>query len=263
MELGEHGWTYACHFSAVISLVSAFGLWMLKHYAEHQPHVTKSDNEPTHEIPTEKDFRSAPDLAWLGWIGTGMTCVVLCIVRSLFPVLAERELKLPEFEQGTVFFLLSMAQGIAGLFLCRATVIMFRAKAVLLFGLLGIVGVGSFALRSDSSWVFFVGAVCTGIYSGFNFFYLVFHSLTHPSRSARYISMNEMIVGTTGIAAPLLAGFLAEATHSYVVPFVIAAAIIACAITFQAVVHILRPLKRPPGSQAQSSSCKMHRSVRT
>lgn len=243
MELGEHGWKYACYFSSIVSIISAVGIWLLKHHADSHRQGTEKAGEQSLKVDPSHDFHNAPDLAWLGWIGCGATCLVLCVVRSLFPVMAEKELFLSESEQGTIFFLLAFTQGIIGLLLCRGTIIMYRAKAVVLFSLTGVIGLICFTMRPDSMWVFYAGATCLGAYSGFSFFYLVFHALTHPSKTIRYISLNEMIVGAAGIVGPLMAGFVATASNSYVVPFVVGAGIIICSMTIQAVVHRLRPLE--------------------
>ena len=55
---------------------------------------------------------------------------------------------------------------------------------------------------------FVISAVFFGIYSGAFYFLLVFHSLVHPTKSARYLAGNETIVGATGIIAPVLGGAL-------------------------------------------------------
>ena len=242
MELGEHGWKYACYFSSVVSVFPAVGLWLLKHHADRQPHGADASRKRSQSTDPDQDFSSAPDLAWLGWIGGGVTWLVVYFVRGLFPLIAEKELFLSESEQGTVFFLLSATQGVTGLLLCHSTILMYRARSVLLFGLIGAIGLICFTLRVDRTWVFYAGAVCLGTYSGFSFFYIVFHSLTHPGKAAKYISLNEMVIGAAGIAGPLLAGVLATASNSSVVPFVFSVGMVVCAITLQATVHRLRRL---------------------
>jgi predicted MFS family arabinose efflux permease len=43
----------------------------------------------------------------------------------------------------------------------------------------------------------------------FLYTYLVFHSLVHPSRSSRYVSVNEITVGVASTLGPILGGLLA------------------------------------------------------
>lgn len=242
MQLGDNGWIYAFRSGAMISLAAACGVWLLRQYAVRQDGQATSEDDNSVQL-SGHSFQNAPDLAWLGWIGTGLGCAVLSMGRSLFPAMASKELHLAAGLQGSVFFLIGITQAIVGLFLCRASAIMYRSKAVLLFGLAGVIGISSFGLRIGGPWVFCAGAVFLGTYSGFMFFYLVFHSLTHPSKSARYISINEIIVGLSAVVGPLLAGLMAKTSNSYVLPYFLGAGIIAATVIFQAIVHRIRPLE--------------------
>ena len=84
-----------------------------------------------------------------------------------------------------------------------------------------------------STWVFYLGAFIFGIYASGFYFYLVFHSLVHPEKSGRYVAWNEVVVGVTGIIAPMAGGFLVDQTGNRNLPFIIAAVFIICAIAVQ------------------------------
>ena len=85
-------------------------------------------------------------------------------------------------------------------------------------------------------------AVAGGIYSGSFFFYIVFHALVHKTKSVKYISINEMVVGITGFIAPVAAGFLSGISKSYVYPYLVGAILLAAMVAFQMVVHKRHPL---------------------
>ena len=88
-----------------------------------------------------------------------------------------------------------------------------------------------FALTGD--WrCYAMGALCLGIFSGVFCFLATFHGLMNPTKSARYIAVNETIVGLGSMFAPLLGGVLAS-TGTPVIPFYFCiVALIAAAATY-------------------------------
>jgi len=140
---------------------------------------------------------------------------------------------------GNIIFLLCVTQSLTGLLLSRSRVWMYRRLPVGAFGLLGLAGLAFFALGRSAS-AFFVGAALYGVYAGSLFFYLVFHSLAHPSRSTRYVAVNESIMGATGILGPLIGGFLADA-RGFGCPLTVAIAAGAAVLVFQQIAHARNP----------------------
>ena len=67
----------------------------------------------------------------------------------------------------------------------------------------------------------YASAACYGVFSGSFFFGLVFHSLVHPQRSARYVAINEMVIGICGVAGPVMAGMLADKFGFFAFPMVL------------------------------------------
>jgi len=67
--------------------------------------------------------------------------------------------------QGTILFLLSIAQAFTGLALCLSRLWMYRAAAVGAFGLVGIAGALCFGFGATPP-ALYVGAVLFGVYSG-------------------------------------------------------------------------------------------------
>ena len=103
------------------------------------------------------------------------------------------------------------------------------------FGLLGLAGFGVSLLPAiDGIEVLtaplrtiglYASVMCYGVFSGSFFFGLVFHSLVHPHRSARYVAVNETIVGICGVMGPIMAGALADSFGFAAFPAVLTAMI--------------------------------------
>ena len=239
------GWQWCHAINAVLAVATAVGVLCLRHYAhDHSaaPAQTAEAEDPS-RAPADAgsgrsepagEYASMPDLAWLGWVCAGVGCMIVMMVKPVVP-LTGRELGIPEREQGTVLALLSVAQAIVGLCLVRSRTWMYRALPVGIFGLFGLSGMLLFG-SADQVVTLYVGAICFGIYSGSFYFYFVFHSLVHPSRSERYIGANESLVGMVGILGPLAGGLLADyvSTSS---TYLFAAALVGAAVLLQVVVH--------------------------
>ena len=241
MELGSRaapgaetvGWKYAYAFGAVAAALTAAGLYGFQRQAA-RPAAPAGPAQPA--APAGGfDYSRMPDLAWLGWVGAGAGIVVLSIIRSVFPARAVTALHMADSTQGLIFFVLNIAQALTGLALTRSRLWMYRPWAVGAFGLVGVVGCAAFGLGSTPA-AFEFAAACFGVYSGAFFFYLVFHSLTHPSRSAHYVAINESVVGVCGIIGPMLGGVIADlAGFGY--PYLAGALVVAVATAFQCGVH--------------------------
>ena len=101
---------------------------------------------------------------------------------------------------------------------------MFKRLPVVLFSLAGIAGMTLLVIGREPL-TFYAGSVIYGVSSGCIYFYLVFHSLAHPTRAKFFVAGNEVIVGVTSMTAPLIGGLLADKFDSGA-PFIFAAAVI-------------------------------------
>jgi predicted MFS family arabinose efflux permease len=126
-------------------------------------------------------------------------------------------------------------QALVGLGLGRGRWWMYRPGAILGFGLFGVVGLGLFA-AARSPGVYFLGAALFGVYSGSFYYYFVFHSLVHPTRSAHYVSINEAVVGLTSVAGPFIGGAIADRCGIWT-PYLASTGVLAVAIMVQAAFH--------------------------
>jgi MFS family permease len=255
MELGAPaeggepmGWMYCYAVAAAGSLFTGVGVWLLKHYAESAPAAGPAPEAPAAAGPAPEApvaagaYRRFPDLAWLGWLGAGCGVLVWTVIRLMFPKHG-LDLALEESTRGNVIFLLLLMQGLTGLALHRSRRWMYRPWGVLGFGLCGLAGCLLYAAGSAPAH-FYLAALAFGVYAGGFFFYLVFHSLTHPSRSGRYVAVNEVVVGGGQVAAPVLFGPLADA-FGFGAVMVVGAGLILATVCVQAVAHRRRP---PPAA---------------
>ncbi|MDZ4198392.1 MAG: MFS transporter [Kiritimatiellia bacterium] len=238
MEAGPGGWRYSYALSGLLSLATGIGVWKLRHHGK--PDLPRPDHPDGEDRPAAP--AGAPDLAWLGWVSALGALSVAAILRSLFPALAEKELAMPESRQGLILFVFSMTQALTGLSLCRSRTWMYRPGAVFLFGLVGVAGTLGFAF-ARTLFLLSLAATACGVYTGSFYFYFVYHALVHKTRSAKYVSLNESVVGISGIFAPLAAGILSTAAGSYTQAYSYSAILLAGTVLFQMVIHKRNPIR--------------------
>lgn len=222
------GWQPCYALGIVLSVGTAFGIFFLKHHAEEHP-VAAEEHREAERCPAV-DYSGMPDLAWLGWLCSGIGCLVVAVLRSYLPSSATA-VGMPRAEQGILLALISGSQALTGLVLCRSRLWMYKALPVFLFGICGVSALFVFGFRSDFLPLALSSALF-GIYSGAFFFYLVFHSLVHPEHSTRYVAINESVVGFTCMLGPLLAGFLA-AGFSIAAPYWVSTLLVLVIVVFQ------------------------------
>ncbi len=234
------GWR-GCHvFNGLVAMTLGAGVYLLKHHAlvEALPPDTSADDSahgsPERSRKATIDYSSMPDLAWMAWVFGGLGSFAFAASRSVFPI-SGVACGLSKLEMGAVLFIYCMAQAALAYVLRRSRLWMYRPLPLIAFGLVGVIGLTLFAV-ARSAPLFYCAAVCTGMYTGSTFFYLVFHSLVHATRSARYVAINEAVVGMTAIAAPYSAGRVADGLG---VPFsyTAVAVLIGLAAITQALLH--------------------------
>jgi len=231
--LWKHTNWQACHIlNLCVEVATAVGVYYLRHHVD-QP-VARAPGRNT-AAGEPLDYSRMPDLAWLGWLCGGVSLVAFALFRSLFPSSGAYYM-LTKPEQGTVFFAASIAQAAMGLLLCRSRSWMYRPVPVIAFGLFGVLGLALLS-RAGTAWAFGIAASCQGVYLGAFFFYLTFHSLIHPTKSARYVSINESIVGAANIAGALIGGQIADA-FGMPAAYLAGAGVVLVGVVVQGVVHL-------------------------
>lgn len=196
----------------------------------------------TAEAPVKKyEFSSKTytRLAILGWIVGGLGTITICQMRAIWPKQGEY-LGISREHIAYVLALVSYVQGITALLLCLGKKWMYRRIPAFLMGLCAVTSLLIFAFGRELPF-FYIGAVIYGIYSGSLYFYLVFHSLSHPERSGFFVAGNEVLVGVTNMVSPMLGGLLADATGFIGMAFIFAA--VMSLIAFIAQMIMLNPAK--------------------
>lgn len=222
------GWQ-SCHLvNGLLAVIMACGILRLKRFAEAAPTIQAA------ETPVADRYADMPDLAWMAWVFSGLGCAIMALVRSVFPSSAA-DFDISKPGQGTTLLILSATQALVGLSLGRGKMWMYKPIPIALFGLCGLAGLALFA-AADSTLPFYLAAACFGVYSGAFYFYFVFHSLVHPTRAARYVSVNEAIVGLTSIGGPFVGGAIGD-QFGLAAPYLAAMVVLATAIPLQAVWH--------------------------
>ncbi len=237
------GWKWCYALNAIMGLSIALGIWNLNKYACQHHDTPVATGKPPHS----ENYSRMPDLAWLGWLAAGIGCITVAVVRSLFPVKAAL-LELSKTDQGVILAIVSFTQAFVGLAFIRSRFWMYRLVPVALFSLSGLLGLLLFGLGSKPE-TFYMAALFYGIYSGMFFFYLVFHSLVHPTKSSKYVATNEAVVGITSIIGPIAGGILADKTNSSI-PFYLVAIMVLLVLAVQARVHYLS--RALPAAQKKS-----------
>ena len=216
------GWQWCFAFTGLIGLLTACGIQMLKHHAKHHHGEAVSPSQPACINVGDLNYHAMPDLALLQWVVAGVGCLGIYSLLALLPSVGV-SFAIPKSQIGSIIASLYIMQALVGLSLIRGRIWMFRPIPVTgfaAFGLVSMVGFGVSLLPALGGLelltvplrtiCLYVSVACYGVFSGSFFFGLVFHSLVHPHRSAKYVAINEMVVGICGVAGPVIAGTTAD-----------------------------------------------------
>ncbi|MBP5300816.1 MAG: MFS transporter [Victivallales bacterium] len=203
------GWRYCYLIAILIILFVTAGILTLAQKVRHR----LADGAPPDALPADAQASGGqpklPDLMVAGWLLQGLGYIVVAMMRTYLPDYCTRELAMGTFHQGLVMGLVSFAQAFAGLACCKARRWPYRPWTV---GGVSLVAAAAFLLFACSAaWTLYaMAAILLGIFSGVMCFTATFHALVNPTKSAKYVSVNETLVGVGSVVAPLLGGFLAS-----------------------------------------------------
>jgi MFS family permease len=220
------GWQWCFAFTGLLGLLTALGVQLLKHHAKHHHSETVIPSQSAFIQPgrnvEDVNYHNLPDLAWLGWAVCGVGCFGIYSFLALLPSIGV-SFVIPKSQIGSITALLYVMQALVGLSLLRSRMWMYRPMPALGFAVFGLVSLVCFGLSLLPAidgievltvplrmFCLYASVACYGVFSGSFFFGLVFHSLVHPHRSARYVAINEMVVGVCGVAGPVIVGMLAD-----------------------------------------------------
>ena len=163
-----------------------------------------------------------PDMVMVGWLLGLAVSISVTIARTMIPNRAVA-LDFSRTDAAMILCTLSVVQSLFALAMYRSRKWMYKVLPVAFLGVCGILAVMLFGLCTDRI-LFYAGAVIYGIFSGGSYYALVFHSLAHPTKSAKYVAVNEAVVGLSNIMAPTLAGYLVLLTGNTGTGFLMAGA---------------------------------------
>ncbi len=208
LAFGLLSWNAAFILTALLGFTVMVSIRLIDVYYHKHP-VPHRETPPALE---EADYSKMPDYAWVGWVIGGCGSVAVSLVRTLIPYRGNL-LEFTQAELGVILAIVSIVQGVMALALLRGKFWMYRPQPLLLAGGAGGLSLLLFAFGTTTP-VFYIGAVLYGMFSGCCYFYLVFHSLVHPSRSSRYVSVNEITVGVACTLGPILGGWLTKCSSA-------------------------------------------------
>lgn len=212
----KNGWQY-CYLITILLVLAVLAEVIVMHYyvkRRLQEESSESAEELPHNLPEAQ--KALPDLMMAGWILAGLGYIAVSMMRTYLPDFCTKVLSMSTFQQGIVVGTISVAQAFTGLLCAKARRWPYRPYVVASVSFLACAAFLLFA--STTTWVAYLwAALFLGIFSGVFCFLLTFHALIHPSKTPRYVAVNETIVGATSIFAPPLGGLMAGITPH--VPF--------------------------------------------
>lgn len=249
--LWSRGWNACMAFCTLTSAATGLGVVMLRHHARPGG-VRGTDREaesPRAEPPANAAAANRlPDLAWMAWIFSGIGSMMVTLVRSQLPITAKRY-EVSAEALGTVLFALSLSQGLTAFLLGWTKRWMYHGGPVFAFGACGAAALALFA-GGRAMPALIVAGVLMGVYTGSAYFYLVYHSLVHPTRAPRYVSINEAVVGVGGAVGPAAGGVLADYAGGGA-PYAASAGLVLVAVSTQALLHARLGTDRPRLASAE------------
>jgi MFS family permease len=217
--------SYKTGFSlnALFGILIGISLWGIDRAARKKDAVTpvSATEDQPQENPQEEKM-VFPDMVMVGWLLGLAVSISVTIARTMIPNRAVA-LDFSRTDAAMILCTLSVVQSLFALAMYRSRKWMYKVLPVAFLGVCGILAVMLFGLCTDRI-LFYAGAVIYGIFSGGSYYALVFHSLAHPTKSAKYVAVNEAVVGLSNIMAPTLAGYLVLLTGNTGTGFLMAGA---------------------------------------
>lgn len=201
------GWHATYYVAAVIVAIIAVIAFFFKPVANNHSDEKKENlTAINHELKSEKSMPLA------GWIGLIIGLGGWVVVQTYWPLHA-KELRLSDEVKAGVEFTTSATQAVAALVITLFIKWYHRPKALFIFALFGVIGLSAFAFFSNII-IFFIGAAFYGVYLSSCFIYMVYHAMFNIKKAVKRVAINEMMVGTCMLLAPLMASSLAFLTDN-------------------------------------------------
>ncbi|MBR2373693.1 MAG: hypothetical protein IKA87_05635 [Lentisphaeria bacterium] len=196
-------------FFIVCGVAMVLGLIAVEKFAKSPEEISVA----AYDGNVKNIYEGLPDLVWVGYLVSGVGCLTISLVRTMGPFRGVALLNFTKDEMSMIMFIVSLLQSLTGLLMIFSKKWMYKKIPGLLLNGAGILALLGFGF-CNSYIGFVISAVFFGIYAGCFYFFFVFHSLVHPTKSAKYIAGNETIVGVSGVVSPVLAGLLVTPASS-------------------------------------------------
>jgi len=200
LKSGGEAWKTAFRIDAALMLIVLILPAAAEFLAEKKGAVEVSHAQ------NEIDFSKKPDLALAGWVLTVFAFASVAVTKTLLPDRGPGS-GLTAANISVLVALIYFGHSFTSLCLVNSKDWMYRRAVVAVFVGLGITGLACFLFLPLGNFrLLAVGAVLIGMCSGLIGFCLVFYSLAHPAKAARYVAVNEVTVGLTNTLSPLVIG---------------------------------------------------------
>ncbi len=247
MELGSkdaatglsNGWMYAYLAAAGLIFLTLAGLvWIHRATREHL-RLRLAEVLDNVDLPQKA---RGPDLAWMGWLMALVGTMTLGVVRAVFPAGVTRA-GMPEWRSGLMMTLVALFMGLFALAVSRKGSRLSSGRSLLAIGAVGFVGCGLYVLPRamgwgmlEHVWPYYAASILAGSYSGVVYLYSAYHSLAHPEKHGRNISLNETFLALGMTSGTLGGGWVAK-HYGFYPPFLLASFLVAGLALFQFFAH--------------------------
>jgi len=184
-------WNIAYFFAAVMALIVALCALFFK-----------PKNSTPGKESVDYSYAEKPDLSLSGWAGSFTGILIISLFLTIFPKQSEI-LELRPYIKGLVVFLLNIVQIIYVQLYARHHNWIYKYSIAPFVHLLAVVALLSLYF-ARSTMGLYIGAIFLGMFSATVFFTAIFFSLSHPTKSVRYIAINETAVGLGFLLGPQL-----------------------------------------------------------
>ncbi len=194
------------------------------------------ENTTVSETPDcPENEKKLPDFAIDGWaLGIGGYLTVY-MLRSLLPYRGE-VIGLSTTQMGILIGMIAFMQAVTAFTLYKSRTWMYKPIPVLIPLTGGIIGL-VLAATVSNFYVLFAAMFIYGIFSGIFAWDMIYHAIAIEEKRARYVSVNETIVGVFGILSPLAGGLFATPEKSGL-PFLIGAGVLVLTAAFHVIYSI-------------------------
>jgi len=175
---------------------------------------------------------SGPSLCVPAWIGAMFCWTGWNMLATFWPVHAEL-LHFPASIKGLVEFGFAISQAVAALLLAAVPAGYYRKKYFSLISLAGVAGALFFAAGGRAAF-FAAGAVLYGVYSAHCLCNMVFQASLEPGKAVKRIALNEVLMGVSFLAGPVLASMILALTKGFFLSYLCLSGLLAAGAAIQA-----------------------------